>query len=295
MDSIKRSRKFHWLSSVDSKNNDDLHELDMAMKQFYNQSTMRAAYKAMISTADEVGADDEVTIAFVQWFKQHVHNKILEVGCGTGRIFKEIKNTLPPGSYTGIELSADVIESNQLKWPEQYWYNSGLYDAHLEEGHFDLIFSFYVLEHLVYPKTALETMFRLLTPGGYLVIVCPDFAASGRFPSQHLGLSMARSAKAKLQEGKVLDAVLSLYDSRCRLKPSLKLMKRDVGCFKINVNPACLYYKEEMWPDIDAVYLAFKEEFEYWAKQNQLTIEYPAGKSGIFNEHVFIVLQKKEK
>jgi SAM-dependent methyltransferase len=42
-------------------------------------------------------------------------------------------------------------------------------------GPFDVIFSTFVLEHITDPKSTLETIFKLLEPGGSLLLFCPRY------------------------------------------------------------------------------------------------------------------------
>ncbi|MFK5126663.1 hypothetical protein, partial [Klebsiella pneumoniae] len=55
-------------------------------------------------------------------------NKVLEVGCGQGRIRHHLNGINKPIDYTGIEDSDDVIRENSIKWPKDKWISSGAYD-----------------------------------------------------------------------------------------------------------------------------------------------------------------------
>ena len=288
-------RKFNWLSSMKDKNKADLEQLEKNMTKFYSELETRTTYNQMISNdRTEEGIIDDVTQAFLDWFSNNKFTRMLEVGCGTGRIRKLL--TLPLEShYIGIEISNETIKENKKKWPMSDFYSIGVYEIEkFFKEPFDLIFSFYVLEHLVYPQRALDIMYENLKPNGYLVIACPDFCASGIFPSQILGLSNLQSAKNKFKKLKIFDAIVGYYDSRFKLKPALNKIKQQPGKFMVNINPACISLKknEAIWPDCDAVYLANKEEIEYWAATKKMKVFYPKGKEGVFNEHVFMVLQK---
>ena len=136
-------------------------------------------------------------------------------------------------------------------------------------------------------------MLEMVKTGGYLILIFPDFTQTGRLPSQHLGFGTDRSAFTKFKKGKIIDAILSWYDSRIRLKPSLKALKKQTGRFIINTNPLCLHYQHQViWPDIDAVYLANKNEVANWAQENNLVVDFPCGTLAHFDEHAFIVIKK---
>jgi 2-polyprenyl-3-methyl-5-hydroxy-6-metoxy-1,4-benzoquinol methylase len=289
------SRKFNWISSIDSHEEDALKKLNKAMAVFYSAQDSRVLYNQMIQGVKDGEDLDEVTLAFLEWYntKKTTFKNVLEIGCGTGRIRKQL--LFPANSiYTGTEVSEKVIFINKQKWPDSIWLNKSVYDLEFGEKRFDLIYSFYVLEHLVFPEKALNIMLNLLAPGGNLVIICPDFCSTKRLPSQQLGFSHHQRALLKFREGKWLDGLISLYDSKLRLSKALRHLSHNPGRYMINMNPICLDLKvnENVWPDCDAVYIANKNEIEFWAKKNHLNYYYPKGKSGIFEQHIFIVISK---
>jgi len=55
----------------------------------------------------------------------------------------------------------------------------------VNEGHYDFVHSSHCLEHLVDPKMGLENWFRVIKPGGYLIVTVPDedLYEQGVFPS----------------------------------------------------------------------------------------------------------------
>jgi SAM-dependent methyltransferase len=287
------SRKFHWISSVDPQNKLELEELHNRMMQFYENEATRSNYQVLISTSQNTTPEDPVSTGFVNWLKQQNFSNIVELGCGNGRTFNYIQHLLPRGTYTGIEVDEGSIKRNQEKWPHQCWIQADAYSLPIQNESADLIFSMYVLEHLVYPKKALDLMFQKLKPGGTLALIFPDFTCTKRFPSQQLGLSLLQSAKQKIQQFRWLDALVSLYDSRIRLQSALHTIANNPGHFMVNTAPACLQKNnQQVWADYDAVYLTSKIEVAHWAKQMKADIHYPAGNSFPFDEHSFITITK---
>lgn len=285
--------KFHWISSIDKANFAELNELDRKMSIFYSEINSRLAYNDMIKGEEITEKSDPVTTSFLKWFKVIEHTNILEVGCGTGRIWRRLCEN-DNFQYTGTEVSKETILENQLKWPKAKWVNKSVYDLEIDNNQYDLVFSFYVLEHLVFPMKALEIMLNLVKPGGYLAILCPDFVASGRIPSQCLGLSYLQSASEKFNDKRYLDALISLYDSKIRLPKALKNVHNSTGKFFINKNPICLSIDKsvKIWPDCDAVYLSNKKELAEWGFSKNLQVSYPAGTENIFSDHCFLVFKK---
>src|SRR5262249_14135275 len=157
---------------------------------------------------------------------------------------------------------------------------------------FDVCFSLYVLEHLVYPRRALAEMLRVLRPGGRLVLVFPDFVAGGILPSPQVGLSPPRRAVEKLAPGTLLPALVSLYDSRVRLPRLLRRAPARQGPFPVNARPLCLSDPALMGPDVDAIYIASKREVQEWAEGERLAVEYPDGTDGEMSFQAFMVLAR---
>jgi ubiquinone/menaquinone biosynthesis C-methylase UbiE len=287
-------RRFNWLSSSDKKNTAALTALHEKMIAFYSEAESRSNYQQMVDSNDnDLANPGAATLQFIEYLKQIHPNKLLEVGCGSGRIYQFIEKELKEAAYTGVEVSEHIIEYNRRRFDNANWFVADAYTLPVANATIDVCFSFYVLEHLVFPERALIEMLRTVKSGGYLVLIFPDFAASGRFASQNIGLSNNPTAVSKLKKGKVIDALISLYDSRIRLPKALKNAAAQFGSFPVNINPKCLAGKSiTMSPDIDAVYIASKKEVANWAAQRGYCVSYPAGTNGYFAEHSFISIQK---
>lgn len=290
----RASRRAHWISSV-SGDKHLLAQLDERLALFYGERDLssRSAYQEMLDSQGEEsenpGAVLEALLAYLTSFDP---GAFLEVGCGNGRLYRQLRRCGLSGSYCGVELSGEIIELNRSRNPEAEWLASKVYSLPFSNGVFDVCFAYYVLEHLVYPERGLLEMLRVLRPGGRLVLVFPDFSCFRIFPSQFLGLSAGRTALAKLRSGRVVDAFVSLYDSRIRLPRLLRQAHRKFGPFPINCRPICLSRPDLMMPDVDAVYVATKYEVDHWAQARGLVVEYPAGTQGDFHTNAFIVLRR---
>lgn len=295
-DSNIKSRKFNWLSSVDSQNTDLLSELQRQMNSMYESEEFRVTYNSLIGFKEDFYKLDPVTIAFQNWLAQLQPKSLLEYGCGVGRIWNHINSVLHSTKYTGIEVDSYSIESNSIRFPDCTWIQGSVYQEDLVPNqNYEVVFCFYVLEHLVFPAKALDIMFKKVQPGGNLVLVFPDFTRSGRLPSQQLGWGNERTAKEKLCRGKLFDAVLSLYDSRIRLRNALKKIQTSPGGFHINTKPICLQNGiSQVWPDFDAVYIANRSDISHWAQEVGGQVFYPSGIQSPFDEHSFMQIKKPQ-
>ena len=291
-----RNRTFRWISSLEQSNSEALKKLDEELTTYYSAEASRTDYNKMLDGAPSLENPDVISSAFVEWFDKSACVDVLEIGCGNGRLRGHLQHAKKNFNYTGIELSEETTQSNRKRWPNNRWECGSAYDPPFPRASFDLCFSFYVIEHLVYPVKALEAMMSVVKPGGFILLTFPDFVSNNILPSQHLGIKSGPSALNKLKSLHVLDAVVSLYDSRIRLRKALKKIQESPGRFVVNTNPACLHLPAgtDWAADMDAVYIASKKEIESWAVENKLQVFYPAGTSGFFSLHSLMVLQKSK-
>jgi 2-polyprenyl-3-methyl-5-hydroxy-6-metoxy-1,4-benzoquinol methylase len=91
---------------------------------------------------------------------------LLDVGCYTG-IFVEIAAKRGWDAW-GLEPSCWAVEQAQARG--LHVVQGTLDTADLPEAHFDVVTMWDVIEHLTDPRDALERAYRLLKPGGLLVV-----------------------------------------------------------------------------------------------------------------------------
>ena len=111
------TRKFNWISSVDSSNHSSLKELDEKMNQYYTSIKIREKYNShLLEGNDSISNTDEFSLAFLKWISDQQFSNILEIGSGTGRIRKLLDKTASFNSYTGTEVSGEVIAANKMAY-----------------------------------------------------------------------------------------------------------------------------------------------------------------------------------
>jgi SAM-dependent methyltransferase len=138
-------------------------------------SSRRATFRGIVSTLQKrIGA-----------------GRVLDVGCSAG-LFLEVL----PSCYEGygLEPSVQAAQVAQRRLGSRVRCGS-LRDATFDEGMFDLVTLWDVLEHLERPRHALAAIHRWTRPGGWLALITPDMGSPtarllrGRWPHlirQHL-------------------------------------------------------------------------------------------------------------
>jgi ubiquinone/menaquinone biosynthesis C-methylase UbiE len=167
MELTPATREFHWISSVEGDKVvlESLHE---AMMSFYAEAGERSEYQDMLDDIKEDPEGDTSTTRLAECILEIAPESVLEVGCGNGRLFRTMVKRGVDGDYTGVEVAEYVIEGNRDRHPEARWDVADAYDLPADGEEMDLVCAEFVLEHLVFPRQALEEMMRVVRPGGAL-------------------------------------------------------------------------------------------------------------------------------
>src|SRR5207249_3289981 len=116
---ISQRRSFEWVSSVSSAKRLELAELSSAMEEFYSHPQTRNFYQGMIDSPEtEQPMTEGVLRQAILDFRP---SSVLEVGCGSGRIYQRLRQQGYRNAYTGVELSPDVVAANRQRFPEATW------------------------------------------------------------------------------------------------------------------------------------------------------------------------------
>ncbi len=101
--------------------------------------------------------------------------RILEVGCGTGKNLCKLARTFPEARITGLDLSAEMLAQARRKTQglaHQVELLQKPYKGALEPGHFDLVLFSYCLT-MINPgwEAAIDAAKAELCPGGHIGVV----------------------------------------------------------------------------------------------------------------------------
>lgn len=99
--------------------------------------------------------------------------RILDVGCGRGVLFGPLADK--GFEVYGVEVNEDAVRGCDPRADVRV--AARLSDAAFEEGLFDLVVIWHVLEHLPAPAETIRECHRILKPGGRLIVAVPNFSS----------------------------------------------------------------------------------------------------------------------
>jgi len=100
-------------------------------------------------------------------------SKVLDVGCGAGLLIQYLPATC---SYVGVDQDVAAIEANRRLFPRVAFQVFDIVTATypFQEQSFDTIVMAAVIEHIHDPLHVMKEMFRILKPGGRLIMTTPS-------------------------------------------------------------------------------------------------------------------------
>ena len=106
--------------------------------------------------------------------RQPAYDVVLDVGCGWGRSFKLLNDRFTPSRMVGIDTDPHMLEASEAEvrrydLPVDLVLSSAS-RIPLPDGSTDLVLCHQTFHHLVHQEAALQEFFRVLKPGGILLM-----------------------------------------------------------------------------------------------------------------------------
>lgn len=236
----------------------ELSALEEAMKQFY-MDPPSAYHESALATAKDWTKPEYVFHRRIVALA-HPKSEVLDVGCGPAESYGFFHER--GAHYTGADVAREQLRANELRCPGATFLCLQWRDLAMLGARYDVVTSFFTLEHVVYPREFLAACASAVRPGGVLAILCPNFLERGYLPSQHFFGSRPGGLRAKLKRRLWAEVVRELFDRYIVypvfLRRARKMARRE-GAWVINLRPVCLEVRE--WArDWDAVYMVSEDE-----------------------------------
>lgn len=129
---------------------------------------------------------------------------VLDVGCGPGFVTEQLAQLNPGGKTVGLEPDPELARLADTLFasrPGISVHHGSLSGNDLPESHFDFAYARFVMQHLAVPAEGLRGLYRLLKPGGMVVLADVDDGLTVLYPEppeldQIMRLSEAVQAQA---------------------------------------------------------------------------------------------------
>jgi ubiquinone/menaquinone biosynthesis C-methylase UbiE len=105
------------------------------------------------------------------------HERVLDVGCGTGELERRLIERWPPLRVIGIDISRNMLRQAAEKRMGATLVAAEAHRLPLHQDAFDLVICANAFHYFRQPDGSLAEMHRVLRPGGWLVLVdwCDDY------------------------------------------------------------------------------------------------------------------------
>jgi SAM-dependent methyltransferase len=118
---------------------------------------------------------------------------VLEAGCGVGAQTVTLAAKSPHSRITAIDISENSIDKArrlicEKRFPNVEFYQADIFALPFEPECFDHVFICYLLEHLAEPAKALQSLCRVLKPGGSVTMIEGDHGSCYFHPETQAAL-----------------------------------------------------------------------------------------------------------
>jgi ubiquinone/menaquinone biosynthesis C-methylase UbiE len=98
---------------------------------------------------------------------------ILEIGCSSGFLIKDIYQRFPKANIIGADVVRDALLKLADEMPHVPFLRFDLVNCPLPDNSIDIVIMLNVLEHIEHDEAAIKQVYRILKPGGVLILEVP--------------------------------------------------------------------------------------------------------------------------
>jgi ubiquinone/menaquinone biosynthesis C-methylase UbiE len=113
----------------------------------------------------------------LQWFGLQSGMRVLELGSGPGFVTERLLDELPDSLITALEIDGKLLDyarTKLLNRPNLEFVQASVMETGLPDGMYDFAIARLLFLHLHHPLAAAREIYRVLKPGGKLVIIDLD-------------------------------------------------------------------------------------------------------------------------
>lgn len=159
--------------------------------------------------------------------------KVLDIGSGTGELLRILKEEFGDYSAVGVEISEIGLRMHRYGKPIK----ADARKLPFESGQFDIVFCIDVLEHIPNFQRVIIEAYRVVGPGGYILIRTPNYNCPLLSFSKEPDLIIKKkvvadqdvvsrtTTKGIVQEFKKLDGKILLYESWASFNWKIPVLK----------------------------------------------------------------------
>lgn len=122
-------------------------------------------------------AQQRIADYLLEKFKFHGKEKILDLGCGKGKITAQLTRSVSHGYVIGLDLSPNMVKYAQERFPVERYPNLAFYQGDANsidyQNQFDVIFSFTGLQWVPDHEATLLKMYHALKHSGSVALSMP--------------------------------------------------------------------------------------------------------------------------
>ncbi len=112
----------------------------------------------------------------LELFGKHPEGRILDIGCGDGRITKLIGKATGAEMH-GIDISRRAVSNSRKMGIKCMVVNIDKERLPYPKNHFDAVFCGDIIEHIYDTEGLIEMVHDILRPGGYVIVSVPNIAS----------------------------------------------------------------------------------------------------------------------